>query len=212
MSNLKKYLVFPIASFVLGFFFANAVNMLVPGSQEDSELPSDCAEEESFIYIELGGAVNKPGVYRVEKNARLKEAVDMAEGFSSDYDYLWTAKNINLSKTLEDAEKVFIPFASTKTFGNQSDTGLPAYYFAVDSDDSTAVQTNSSSSSYNSSSNGKTNVNSATLAELDELPGVGAVYAQKILDNRPYSDYQNLMDKAGLSQSLMDKIKDSITF
>ncbi len=212
MSNLKKYLVFPIVSFVLGFFFANAVNMLIPGSREDSELPSDCAAEESFIYIELGGAVNKPGVYRVEKNSRLKEVVDMAEGFSSDYDYLWTAKNINLSKTLEDAEKVFIPFASAKTSGNQSGAGLPAYYFAVDSVGNSATETNSSSSSDNSTSSGKTNVNSATLAELDELPGVGAVYAQKILDNRPYSDYQDLMDKAGLSQSLMDKIKDSITF
>lgn len=60
-------------------------------------------------------------------------------------------------------------------------------------------------------STGVVSVNFATLAELDGLPGVGPVTAQKIMDNRPYSSLDELVAKKAISASLYDKLKESLS-
>lgn len=57
----------------------------------------------------------------------------------------------------------------------------------------------------------KVNVNKATEQELQELPGIGEVYAKKIIAGRPYKTDADLV-KAGIPQNTIDKIKDTITF
>lgn len=58
---------------------------------------------------------------------------------------------------------------------------------------------------------GKVDVNNATEQELEALPGVGAVYAKKIIDGRPYKTKADLV-RAGIPQSTVDKIKNTIKF
>ncbi len=53
-------------------------------------------------------------------------------------------------------------------------------------------------------------INSATKAQLDALPGIGAAYSQKIIDNRPYAKKTDLVKKKVIPQSTYDKIKDMI--
>ena len=53
-------------------------------------------------------------------------------------------------------------------------------------------------------------VNAATAEELQKLPGIGAVYSKKIIDNRPYSGKDDIVAKAGVPQATYDKIKDMI--
>ena len=55
------------------------------------------------------------------------------------------------------------------------------------------------------------NINSASLGELDTLYGIGPVYAQKIIDHRPYSIGEELVTKQVLSQTTFDKVKDKIS-
>ena len=57
----------------------------------------------------------------------------------------------------------------------------------------------------------KVDVNNATDEELEELPGIGAGYAKKIIDGRPYKTVDDLIN-AGIPQKTVDKIKDSIKF
>jgi competence protein ComEA len=55
------------------------------------------------------------------------------------------------------------------------------------------------------------NINIATLNELDTLPGVGTVTAQKILDNRPFSSVEELLDKKILKKNVFEQVKTMVS-
>ena len=53
-------------------------------------------------------------------------------------------------------------------------------------------------------------INSATASQLKALPGIGDAYSQKIIDGRPYSGKDDLINKNVIPQATYDKIKDSV--
>jgi competence protein ComEA len=57
---------------------------------------------------------------------------------------------------------------------------------------------------------GPLDINTATVEELQALPGIGEAYSKRIVDNRPYKRKDEIVRKAGVPQATYDKIKDQI--
>lgn len=142
------------------------------------------------LVVDVEGAVVSPGVYNLPNGSRVKDALIAGGGISAQADRLWVAKNLNLALKIIDGAKIYIPFEGEK----QGDPALSG------SGGNSTVE-----------SGGSININSASEKELDGLPGVGPVTAQKIIDSRPYQSLEDLVSKKVVSGSVFGKIKDKIS-
>lgn len=149
----------------------------------------------SEIVVEIAGEVEKPGVYKLAKDARIEDLLVISGGVSSTADREWIEKFLNRAAKLIDGQKLYIP-----TIGEQS---------KVSSANNT-VGNQTVSPNFSGQGSGLINVNAATLKELDSLPGIGPVYGQNIIEHRPYSNIEELLSKGVLKKSVYEKIKNLI--
>ena len=70
----------------------------------------DESDENKEIKVDLAGAVKSPGVYTLKVNSRLGDLLALGGGFVSETSALWVSKNLNLSQSVSDGQKVYIPF------------------------------------------------------------------------------------------------------
>ena len=134
------------------------------------------------IMVHVDGAVLRPGVYKLSGEARVDDAIKAAGGTVSDAD----GTKVNLAAKLIDGQKVYVPTTSEQVVSGQ---GLVV----------------------GQSQNGLISINSGTQAELESLPGVGPVTAQKIISLRPYGSVEELLSKKVVGASTFEKIKDKVT-
>lgn len=146
------------------------------------------SEEKEEIMVHISGAVNKPGILRLDSNKRVVDALDLAGGARDDADL----DKINLAAKLHDEEKIYIPKIGE-----------------VQSNISSLVSSPSSSAS-----SSKININSADLNELTKIPGVGEKTAQKILDyraNNSFSSIEDIKNVPGIGDKKFESMKDYIS-
>lgn len=204
---LEKYAPFlrlnwiPLALGLLGliFFVYGLIALLGTASKnndlvfESSNSASASAKITADIAVDVEGAVIKPGMYSLAMGSRVRDALVSAGGLSAFADRLWVEKNLNLAAKLSDGAKIYIPRAgeAQNPATNLTQTGVPQ---GVIVGSETLV-----------------NVNSATGAELDTLPGIGPVTAEKIINNRPYSSVDELLSRKVVTDKIFSQIKDKIT-
>ena len=123
------------------------------------------------IIIYIIGCVKTPGVYELDVDSRVSNAVDAAGGLLETADLT----KINLAYKLEDGQKITIPSINDKTDENSTYED-----FITDSSENTISRTNSTSVQKSSI----VNINSATQTELETLPGIGPSIASKIISYR----------------------------
>jgi competence protein ComEA len=192
---LKKYWL-PI---VLGFcgliFFAYGLIALLGSFSKSQDItlksasaPSNSnSTSQNLIQVDVEGAIVSPGVYKLASTSIIKDALVAAKGLSADADRDWVAKGLNLAAKLSDGAKIYIPRIGE------------------------TVNSNQQSLSSNLQSSNLININTASSQDLDSLPGVGPATATKIINARPYSNINELLDKKVVSSKVFDQIKDKIS-
>lgn len=138
------------------------------------------------VVVEVSGEVEKPGVYELDEGSRVEDALIAAGGVSAQADRDWMAKVLNRASKLIDGQKIYIP-----KVGEGAASGV--------------------STGGSQDSQGLVNINTATLSQLESLPGIGPVYGQSIIDHRPYSGVEELYEKGVLKKNVYEKIKDKVT-
>lgn len=164
----------------------------------DASLDDDGSSAKSSsaaeVYVDVDGAVVRPGVYRLKDGARVSQAIDAAGGLTAEAD----VTGLNRASKVTDGQKIYVP-----TVGEQQ----PAA--AVDGAESGAATTPGAGSS-----SGLVNINTASAAELQTLSGIGPSMAQSIIDERTkngaFASVDDLMRVSGIGEKKLAKIKDCI--
>ena len=149
---------------------------------------SSSIEKGGEIVVDVGGEVITPGVYKLPTGARIGDALVLAGGLSAEADRQWVAQTINLAQEIKDGGKIYIPTR------NEINNQIPITNNQTISNQAKTI-----------------NINTASVAELDKLTGIGEVRAQAIVANRPYGSTEELVSKAKIPESVYEKIKDQVS-
>ena len=207
---LRKFMVelFLLAiAAVIGFF---SYTMFLQEKNEtpllsDSEKTSSLSCPDNInktVAVDVAGAVLHEGVYELKTGSRLKDAVEAAGGITDVADTDYFRRNFNQSRYVTDQEKIYIP--NVQEISNGIITERKQYV------DYLTPQTVSSVPSYNPLQLLPVNINTADQAELEGLPGVGEVTARKIIEMRPFSSVEELLEKQVVKKNVYEQIKNSV--
>ena len=195
MKNVLYTLVGVMAGFALAgllLFIARA-----PAGEPIKLLPAPTKEP---IAVHVVGAVPRPGLYEFAEGSRVQDAIDAAGGLLASA----SVDTINLAALLEDGQQLNIPFKA----GEEPST-------SNSSDDTSLVLPGATEASSSGSSQDLININTASVEELDSLPGIGPTIAQRIIDyrdeNGPFQTIEDILNVSGVGPSTFDQIKDLIT-
>lgn len=147
-------------------------------------------ESISLLFVDVKGAVVKPGVYQVESGARTQQVIQLAGGMTKEAEQ----RAINLAQKVVDQSVIYVP-----TKGEQTP-------------DTWSIQTSAANSK---SDVKKVNLNTADEMTLMTLNGIGEKKAQAIVAYRTqhgqFKTVEELKEVDGFGEKTVEKLKDSIT-
>jgi len=155
------------------------------------------------LVVDIGGAVVRPGVYRLAAGSRVADAIAAAGGYGPRVDAASVAAALNLAAPLSDGQQVVVPSRDTRAA-----SGGPGASAGAGS------QGSAGSSGGSGSSGGLVDINHATQAELEALPGIGPVSAGKIIASReghPFTKVDDLRTRKLVGQKTFDSLRDLVT-
>ena len=173
---------------------AAGIGALSDGMDDDAGSGADEGKRPGFIFVQVAGAVTKPGVYEMAPGSRIFEAIEQAGGETAKAD----DGDLNLATPLTDGQKIYVRTAEEQeafAAGNpaaEAGSGLAA----AEPDD------------------GKVSINTASEAELMTLPGIGQTRAAQIIRYREehggFTAIEDIMQVEGIKQGTFRKFCDNI--
>ena len=167
----------------------------------DAEAAADAGASQAApapLRVHVGGAVAAPGVYDLAEGARVLDAVEAAGGFAEG-----AARDaLNLARAVSDGEQVVVP----------SEADIAAQDVASAGAGGAAAGAGASAAA--GGAGGKVNINTASAAQLDTLPGVGASTAETIVADReangPFKTVEDLKRVSGIGDKKFAALADAI--
>ena len=186
----NRYLILVVLSglilIVLGYIFSRNGGLSQSSKIEVLDASGDVKGDVMELVVEISGEVQNPGVYKLPAGSRIDDLLIASGGLSRNADRDLIAKNINRAAKLFDGQKIYIPPLRQGFAGQASTDGGVAQSSLI-------------------------NINTADAKTLDGLPGIGPVYAQNIIEHRPYSEVSELVSKGAMPSNVYQKIKDKIS-
>ena len=149
------------------------------------------------LVVQAAGAVNGPGLYRLPDGARVDDLVRAAGGFAADAD----PDRVNLAAPIEDGTRVYIPHRGE---------GQPPEPVVGG-----GAAPASSSGASASSNSAPVNLNTATQAQFEGLPGIGPALAKAMVDYRSahgrFGSIDQLLEVRGIGPSKLDVLRPLLT-
>lgn len=185
----------------------------------------DTRNNEDNFFVEVKGAVNNPGVYEMKNNNIINDLINAAGGFKNNA----YTNNINLSKNLSSQMVVFVytkyEYSKINNKNNINECNCSSYDISKCLDEGRSIINNnddikSDNIATNNESDNKDktniiNINSASLSELMNLPGIGESKARNIIEYREknglFSDISDIKNVSGISEKIFESIKEYIT-
>jgi competence protein ComEA len=157
--------------------------------------PVASAPARAILVVHVVGEVRRPGLYRLRDGARIADAVHRAGGALRDADLA----AVNLAAPLVDGVQVVVP-ARVEAPGSSSSSSSGA---------------GSGSAGVVGATGPLVSLSSATIEDLDSLPGVGPITAQKIVDYRtehgPFASVDDLDAVPGIGPTRIEQLRDLVT-
>ncbi len=187
LSSLPHWQIALLALFVVGAL-AGGYMILRPTPRPESVFHS--TEETSMdeplqLTVYVTGAVNHPGVIRLEEGDRIIDAIEEAGGPLPEANL----ESLNLAQTVQDGQKILVP--------RMEETANSGLY-----------------PSGESQSNAMVNINLAVQKDLEELPGIGPTLAERIVDYREkkggFKSIEELKQVSGIGEKKFEEIRDLI--
>lgn len=195
----------------------------------DEEKEEDKIVEEVIdkVFVDIKGAVNGPGVYEIENDKRIIDVIKMAGGLRDDAD----TSLINLAKKIEDSMVVII-YTEEEVKNAKEENKIVKIVentcicpsiendACLNNDDNIKENKDTNNikeddSKIDSNIEDKININTASLLDLETLPGIGTSKAKAIIDyrdtNGSFNSVEDIKNVTGIGESLYEKIKDYIT-
>ena len=149
------------------------------------------------VWVDVSGAVKSPGVYELAADSRVFQAIEAAGGFTEEADAQW----LNQAEPVSDGEKILV-------YTREETQELKEQGVSVS-------QINQETTEAETGTQGKININQASLEELQEIPGIGEVRAQAIIDYREeaggFGSIEDIQQVSGIKGKTFEKIEAYIT-
>ena len=186
--------------------------------EEEAEVSKEEMIEEEVsnekYFVDIKGAVKKPGVYEIEKGSIVNDVIKMAGGLKSNA----STKYINLSYEIKNHDVINI-YTNSEIKKEDIKTECVCPQVEINSCDNSSIISSSGvvkqdDDKKEESVSSKVNLNSASKEELLTLNGIGESKALAIIEYRnsnKFNSIEDLMNVSGIGESLYNKIKDSIT-
>lgn len=190
----RNLLALSLGALGMTFFIYGLIGLFLTNKTASDDIIFEASSEKnSFeiktIFIDIEGAVVKPGLYKLPQESRIQDALIAAGGLSASANRQFISKNLNLAIRLTDGAKIYVPFIGEAVGGSGA----------------------LSSSSEEGTVESLVNVNSSSQSQLEALPGIGPVTAQKIIAGRPYGSIDDLLNKKIVGNKVFSQIKDKIS-
>lgn len=196
--SLVWLVVLAVALFMIRRPSAQPIEILPPPTPAPTATlgPSPTAQP---LRVDVTGAVHSPGVYTLPPGSIVSDAIAAAGGATADA----ALDQVNKAVALQDGMQIRIPsiqssgallLANPVVLATAPGPAVPAATPGALATPAMAI-----------------NINTASPEELEALPGVGPVMAQRIIEDRPYGKIEDLLRVKGIGPATFEKLKGLIT-